>query len=409
LSRGLEEGLLGFIGQAVDSTFAIHAAIYEFQKPKLLEALTRAAARGVDVKVAYHARCKIVKGKPDPKDKTAGRNNDAIKAAGITFATPRNADPQGAIMHNKFVILLKKNAATNKFDPTAVWTGSTNWTDGAIYGQLNVGHAVFNPTVAQAYDNYFQLLHDNKSAPDMKRQTVALTPVPKDRASIPHGATPVFSPQAKLDMIALYASLCADGKMVMVSAPFVLHPDILKTFKATPAGTLRFLLADKGSSLGKAGAVQLFEHGNSVAVATTLSSELHDFQGRLLEHEESFHHSGVHIHSKIIAVDPFGSDPVLVTGSANFSNNSTNTNDENSLIVRGDTAVMDIYVTEFMRMFDHYWFRAHLQGKTEGSKAKGKTPQERLAGLKEDAGWSDSFFKDGDRDMLERLAFLGAA
>ena len=49
-----------------------------------------------------------------------------------------------------------------------------------------------------------------------------------------------------------------------------------------------------------------------------LKSALHDFQGRLLEDEESFHHAGVHIHSKIIAVDPFGSDPILVTGSANY-------------------------------------------------------------------------------------------
>ena len=210
-------------------------------------------------------------------------------------------------------------------------------------------------------------------------------------------------------MIKLYADLCAGGKMVMISAPFILHPDILKTFNTTPPGTLRFLLADKGSALGKNGAVKVLEHGNSVSVATTLSTALHDFQGRLLEHEESFHHSGVHIHSKIIAIDPLGADPILVTGSANFSNNSTLQNDENSIIIRGDTAVMDIYVTEFMRMFEHYWFRAHIQGKTEGGKKNGKTKEERLAGLKEDSSWTDSFYKQGDRDTLERLVFLGAS
>src|SRR5690349_6558681 len=96
LSRGLDEALIGFIGQAVDSSYAVHAAIYEFQKPKLLEALTRAAGRGVDVKVAYHARQKSKQGKPDPADKTAARNRAAIAAAGITFAKPRDADPQGA-------------------------------------------------------------------------------------------------------------------------------------------------------------------------------------------------------------------------------------------------------------------------------------------------------------------------
>jgi phosphatidylserine/phosphatidylglycerophosphate/cardiolipin synthase-like enzyme len=409
LSRGLEEALIGFIGQAVDASFAIHAAIYEFQKPKLLEALTRAAGRGVNVKVAYHARQKVVKGKPDPKDKTADRNRAAIKAAGINFAQPRDAAPQGAIMHNKFVVLLKKGA-TGTFEPIAVWTGSTNWTDGAIYGQLNLGHATYNAKIAAAYNDYFQLLFNNASASEMKKHTLFLTPVPKNRDGIAPGATPIFSPQAKLDMIELYAELCRTGKIVMVSAPFVLHPKILDTFKNTPKDTLRFLMADKGSALGKAGAVKLLEHdiGNQVSVATTLKSALHDFQGRLLEHEESFHHSGVHIHSKIIAIDPFGPDPILVTGSANFSNNSTRVNDENSIIIRGDTAIMDIYITEFMRMFEHYWFRAHLQGKTPGGKKK-KTVEARMLGLKKDSSWTDPYYKAGTRERTDRLAFAGLA
>lgn len=409
LSRGLEEALIGFIGQAVDSSYAVHAAIYEFQKPKLLEALTRAAGRGVDVKVAYHARQKSKQGKPDPADKTAARNRAAIAAAGITFAKPRDADPQGAIMHNKFVVLLKKGA-NGSMQPIAVWTGSTNWTDGAIYGQLNLGHASYNVKIATAYNDYFQSLYNNDSARDIKKHTQFLTPVPKDRDSIPHGVTPIFSPQSKLEMIDLYAELCRTGKIVMVSAPFVLHPKILATFKKTPKGTLRFLMADKGSSFGKAGAVKLLEHdaANQVSVATTLSSALHDFQGRLLEHEESFHHSGVHIHSKIIAIDPFGQDPILVTGSANFSNNSTKTNDENSLIIRGDTAVMDIYITEFMRMFEHYWFRAHVEGKTKGGKKK-KSVEARIAGLKKDDSWTDPYYTSGSREETDRLAFAGLA
>ena len=44
----------------------------------------------------------------------------------------------------------------------------------------------------------------------------------------------------------------------------------------------------------------------------------------------------------IIAADPFGLDPILVTGSANFSNNSTQVNDSNSLVIRGDTAVRNV-------------------------------------------------------------------
>jgi hypothetical protein len=67
---------------------------------------------------------------------------------------------------------------------------------------------------------------------------------------------------------------------------------------------------------------------------------------------------------------------------------------------------MDIYITEFMRMFEHYWFRAHLQGKTEGSKKK-KTVEERLAGLKKDDSWTEPYYKAGTREETDRLAFAG--
>src|SRR5581483_12130206 len=103
-------------------------------------------------------------------------------------------------------------------------------------------------------------------------------------------------------------------------------------------------------------------------------------------------------------VDPLGPDPVLITGSANFSNNSTLTNDENSLIIRGDSAIMDIYVTEFMRMFEHYWFRAHMQGKTGKGKNKKKSAQDLAVGLREDASWSVPYYQAGSHERLDRLA-----
>ena len=347
LSRGLEEAVLAFLAKAVDGKFALHAAIYEFQKDDLLAGLAEAIARGADVSVVYHAR----------DEKTTAKNVAAIKKAGLEkVVTPRAKSPS-AIMHNKFVVLLSKSGA--KLTPVAVWTGSTNWTDGGIYGQLNVGHAVFDPKIAAKYDAYFQLLLKDPSPEDSKSGNAKNTPVPATRAAIEHGTTPIFSPQRDLTMIKLYAEICSTAKVLMVCAPFTLHADIRKAFDSKPAGTLRFLLADKEGSFGKKGEIDIVQnnHANTVAVATVLSSPLNDFQGNLLEDKQSFHHAGVHIHSKIIAADPFGADPILVTGSANFSTNSTTENDSNSLIVRGDTAVMDIYATEFMRMFEHYWFR----------------------------------------------------
>jgi phosphatidylserine/phosphatidylglycerophosphate/cardiolipin synthase-like enzyme len=67
------------------------------------------------------------------------------------------------------------------------------------------------------------------------------------------------------------------------------------------------------------------------------------------------------VHSKFLLVDPLSDDPIVVTGSANFSEASENENDENMLIIRGHRRVADIYYTEFNRLFNHYYFRSVIE------------------------------------------------
>ena len=69
-------------------------------------------------------------------------------------------------------------------------------------------------------------------------------------------------------------------------------------------------------------------------------------------------HHVAYVHTKFLLHNPLSDDPVLVTGSANFSKASTTANDENMLVIRGAQRPADIYFTEFMRIFNHYYFRA---------------------------------------------------
>lgn len=403
LSRGIEEACLAFMDQARDSSFALHAAIYEFQKPNLLEKLGEVAGRGAQVQVAYHHRVK------DEKDHTASKNDAAIKAAKIgNLVKERKAAPQSAIMHNKFVVLLKREGHGGEYKPFAAWTGSMNWTDGGVYGQLNVGHAVFDPAVASDYEQYFQLLHADSDAATMKRSLAHLTPV---SLVLPdeHNVVPIFSPQSEDTMLRLYAMLCERAKCLMVSAPFALSGIILETLSKKSEGVLRYLLLDKERSLGKGEDVHLVEgdQNNAVSVAVTLKSPLHDFQGKVLEGKhESFVHPGIHIHSKIILIDPLGSDPIVITGSANFSRNSTEVNDSNTIVLRGHTAVADIYVTEFMRMFEHYHFRAKEAAKAKKAGGKGNKNGNVIV-LAEDDSWSDEYYVFGSTSEHDRRLFAG--
>ena len=417
LSRGLEEALVAFIAKAESGDYALHGCIYEFEKPTPIQALQHAQARGAEVHIVYHARS---------GGKTAAENKHAIDSLGVTFTTTARTKGS-AIMHNKYLVLLRKDAA-GKFQPIAVWTGGTNWTDGGIYGQLNVGHAVYDAAVAKVYEDGFQVLAQDLSINDTQAKNDELTPPPPTRAEVPHGTTPLFSPQNGLAMIDLYADICKSAKVLMISAPFALHPRILDILDNPTDGAMRFMLADKQGSYGKPGAIDVLnaDPGNMAAIATPLQgNQLAKFQERKVTRErsdpppppppgmplqESFHHAGIHIHSKIILADPFGPDPVLVTGSANFSNNSTVANDSNVLVFRGDTAVADIYVADFMRMFEHYWFRSK-----EAEKRKAKGMQEdakeidtaKALALKDTDDWSLEYFTPGTRKERDRLAFLG--
>ena len=62
--------------------------------------------------------------------------------------------------------------------------------------------------------------------------------------------------------------------------------------------------------------------------------------------------------------DPATDKPIVITGSANYSENSTTLNDENTLCIKGDKRVADIYFTEFVRLFDHFSFREWLNTHT---------------------------------------------
>jgi phosphatidylserine/phosphatidylglycerophosphate/cardiolipin synthase-like enzyme len=65
----------------------------------------------------------------------------------------------------------------------------------------------------------------------------------------------------------------------------------------------------------------------------------------------------LYVHNKFFILDALTDHPVVLTGSANFSDNSIRNNDENSILIKGNTRVADIYLSEFDRLFTHFWPR----------------------------------------------------
>jgi phosphatidylserine/phosphatidylglycerophosphate/cardiolipin synthase-like enzyme len=125
---------------------------------------------------------------------------------------------------------------------------------------------------------------------------------------------------------------------------------------------------------------------------------MNEFDEWLKEEANPLSQNVAYLHTKFLVADPLGDDPWVVTGSANFSEASTTKNDENMVVVRGNTRLCDIYLGEFMRTFSHYSFR-------DWAASVPKSQWHDISWLAETDAWVDDFFTRGKRKTLEREYF----
>ncbi|MDR6907808.1 phosphatidylserine/phosphatidylglycerophosphate/cardiolipin synthase-like enzyme [Agromyces sp. 3263] len=415
LSRDLDEAIIGFIASAGPGD-AIRGCFYEFRFPSVLAALKDAIDRGVDVRVIVDLKVNERTIQPTPRNglKTPKfepsnprvANLAAIAAAGLPDEAiiPRVAR-RDDIQHNKFMVLLRGAART----PVAVWTGSTNVTDGGIYGQANVGHLVRDATVAAQFLAYWSILaQDPGAATDARKDPInigflqevgALTPTPTSIAAIPRGTTPLFSPRGDTAPLDLYVRLLTKARRLSCGTfAFGIPQDFRRAISANGVdGPLCFLLLeekdDPRPTKANPGPVVRLNSRNNTYKAQ--GSELHTTLGRwVAETNNAAIKLNLHvtyIHLKFILHDPLGPDPIVVTGSANFSSASTIENDENMLLIRGDRRVADIYFTEFNRLWGHYQYRSVVEATSHRKPKPGQPAPHDYQNLWENTDWQQDY------------------
>jgi phosphatidylserine/phosphatidylglycerophosphate/cardiolipin synthase-like enzyme len=379
LSRGLLEALLGFIARATGSQFALHGAIYEFKRTEVLKALGEAAARGVDTHIVF-----------DDKGDAKAPNEQAIHDHGIeAICQPRAHGVK--LMHNKFLVLSKND------NPIAVWTGSTNISENGIFGQLNVGHLVDDPDVAKAYLEYWTQLAADPESADLRiwvgdhSPPVAVPPPPN--------TSTLMSPRVGLKVLDSYAELAATAKNALFMT-FAFGMD--KRFRAVyqlDDSILRVALMEKegnGPNLVKDREfINRLRRRRNVLVAVGAHARTNALERWQKERADGIGRNVDWVHTKFMLIDPLANDPVVVTGSANFSEASTNGNDENMLVIRGNRRVADIYLGEFMRSFAHHAFRESLTFDDRPRSHLSTDPEE----------WQARHFNPGDDHFLRRQYF----
>lgn len=337
LSRGLFEALIKFIGLAKNERYSLRAALYEFHYLPVANAFAAACEAGADVKIVYDGASSYKVGNLATIKKAGLDQYDAVKARTVSEG----------LRHNKFIVLLD-----NK-QPVAVWTGSTNISDGGIFGHSNVGHVVWDETIATDYLRYWERLESNITPTKIRPLNLAASPIPNGKPA-KNSITPIFSARDekdKLTTLQWYAHLMDSARKLMCITFAFNIDEVFQNVINQENDVLRYLVKDDNLRDN-----EIIGQDKDVIFAAGAYfgyNSLYNFRSEI----ENPLNSNNYIHNKFMLVDPLSNDPIVVTGSANFSRPSQRINDENMLVIRGDTRVADIYFGEFMRIFDHHYAR----------------------------------------------------
>ncbi len=381
LSRGLREALLKFIGKARSPKYALRAAVYQFSDLAVLEAFRKAHQEGADVKIVYHG--------------TGGEGATSSKAIDkVHIRSLVKARTRAPIGHNKFVVLCRRHG-DGTLHPFAVWTGSTNMSEGGIFGHSNVGHVVRDPSIATRYLEYWDRLWDDPEPATLRDWANTRDPFSEPKVAADPGTQVFFSPRTGLGPLDWYASRFGTEAFTGITVPFGLAKQFEEAL-STSGNVLRFVLLNRRDNNQDAWA-----SSRRIVIAVGSLGGPDSLDRWAKETLTGLNRHALYIHTKVLLVDPLSADPTIITGSANFSEASTNRNDENMLVIRGDLDVADVYFTEYARLFNHFYARYWAAQLRSGDTDDGNVQ----SFLREDDRWQRPYFTPGNQKYLQRRAY----
>lgn len=422
LAGGIIQGVLTLLERAAKEGGECYGALYELADAQLLQGLKDLGAK-LHL-VLSNAGEDTEEGEGDG-DST---NVDARKQLhGLHLDVTDRILKKGHIGHNKFVVY-----CDDRGKPQAVLAGSTNWTPTGLCAQSNNAIVIESPGLAEEYLDYWKALRkDTKAAKgdgsalqgknlrDRDKEQQIAHDLTNDHGQ-PGGKVHVwFSPNTQQKSVPRRKK---DGKVVMPPAPpdlkdvFALienakqgalflafipgNPSIVtklrEVYDAKRKARQLFYLRGAATSPDPASAFRVdLYHRSSKSDASvrgvenppdapgpsaSVASVAGIFAAFAQWEAELYKIGHAVIHDKIIVIDPFTDDSVVVTGSHNLGFKASYANDENLLIIQNDRAVAEAYAAHVLDVYEHYRWRWRLQqpirdafDKLKKTKAQGKT------------------------------------
>jgi phosphatidylserine/phosphatidylglycerophosphate/cardiolipin synthase-like enzyme len=412
------EALTGFIDRAKISG-KIFAALYELGDDELIKKLEQ-----LGDKLEIVLSNSVV---TDPKTKKKSDGNEDSRARiGKTAKTKWNRImPPNHIGHNKFLVYVDSRG-----DAKAVLFGSTNWTSTGLCTQTNNTLIVENPNLAKRYLDYWgQLAADTKRAKNVAKNLQGKVLRTWDAGSKDfdlHGASVEswFSPntpkprgknkaneKAPPDMAALVDRVNHAQHAILFLAFYPGTPSIanwaanalrkkkdlfVRGCVTNPSASEGFYYQLKGMTPPKKvkGVKTPLKEDPRVIAAEAL-----DFKKTIPEgwKQEILAAGFAIVHDKIVVIDPFAEDCVVVTGSHNLGHKASFDNDENLAIIQGNKKLAVAYATHVLDVYDHFAWRymVHRLGAKGADQSLRSTPDE----------WLDQYFDADGQIKTAQLKF----
>ncbi|MFN4122437.1 MAG: phospholipase D-like domain-containing protein [Flavobacteriales bacterium] len=325
LDRAIDDTIVSFINRA-ESTIDI--AIYNTTSSNAVanfaEALNNAHNRGVRVRIVYDA---------EASNLMINNLNSAIGRI------PSRVGFNYGLMHNKFMVIDVESPDPGK---PLVWTGSTNWTVAQLNGpDENNAILVQDQALARAFTIEFEEMFGSTGAqPNSANARFGPDKTDNTPKSFIVGGRLIrlyFSPTDGTNQ-QLINTINSANSDIFFASMIITRNDLASAIinKVNQGISRTYGITDDSLASPPAPAVwALLRQGLPAGQMISKNG----FEGTM--------------HHKFLFVDHFApqSDPQVLTGSHNWSNNAENRNDENTLIVH-DHDVVNHFYQAFLWMFN---------------------------------------------------------
>lgn len=380
LGGELKAQILSMLDDYARNKGHIYAALYELSDPELIDGI-----------LAFKKRAHVVLANGSVKKSGEDQNSDArSQIEGKVDLHNRMCSPK-RLGHNKFVVFCDSQNL-----PKQVLTGSTNWTPTGLCTQANNGLVITDSKVAKQYLEHWAVLSD--AGDDLTQDLLDDNDkVRKISLSGTKGSLWFTAVSEQQDLEEAKAVISAAKKGVL----FLM-------FNPGPRGTLLNAILEKrdeDEDLYVQGVVnqnpgteknpvELFHRGTRAKAnyEIVLPEAIDEATAFWRDEVKKLPRTFAMVHSKVIVVDPFSPSCAVMTGSHNLGPKASGTNDENLLILKGNSELAQAYAVNIMSIYNQYRWR-FFRLKSEKSKS--------WLGLKNNDTWQKGYFTDAKKAEID--------